>query len=279
MKHLFELDGDKYVPTDWARGPWDPALLHGGPPAALLAHALEEERNDSALWTTRITIDLLRPVRLAPLRTSRQVVREGKRIKLVDAFLHDGDTLVARASGLMLRRNADPAQSPASAAQLLVPSWEALPPRDVGHVGNLGDLDGGDTRLFHRGTEFRTVPKTQPDRNFAVWIRIPYLLLPDQPLAGLEYVAAISDYVNAAGTMAHPARRGFINADITLNLHREASGEWICMESISRPDHAGIATSAVSIHDAAGLLGSASSCCLANARPKHFGAAIGIAGE
>ena len=138
-------------------------------------------------------------------------------------------------------------------------------------VGNVGDR-----RLFHRGTEFRAVPRAAPGQSFAVWIRIPYLFLPDQALAPLEYVAAISDYVNAAGTMAHPARRGFINADITLNLHREPEGEWICMESVGRPDHAGIATSNVNLHDAAGLLGSASSSCLANPIPKHFGAEIRI---
>ena len=268
---LFVLENGKYLPTDWARGPWNPGLLHGGPPAALLAHALETEHGDPALWTTRITIDLLRPVRLAPLKVRTQLVREGRRIKLIDAFLQDGDTVVARASGLMLKRNSDAAERPASATHLLMPSWEGLAANVVGEVG--------DPRLFHRGTEFRPVPQTQPGQAFAVWIRLPYLLLPDQPLSRLAYTAATSDYVNAAGTMAHPTRRGFINADITLNLHRVPEGEWLCMESVGRPDHAGIATSNVNLHDAAGLLGSASCSCLANPISKHFGAEVGIAAE
>ena len=30
------------MPTDFARGPWDPNALHGGPVAALLARAVEK---------------------------------------------------------------------------------------------------------------------------------------------------------------------------------------------------------------------------------------------
>ena len=39
---LFVADGpDTWLPTDLARGPWDPNALHGGPSAALLARAVE----------------------------------------------------------------------------------------------------------------------------------------------------------------------------------------------------------------------------------------------
>jgi hypothetical protein len=34
---LFVPDGDALLPTDLARGPWNPAALHGGPTSALLA--------------------------------------------------------------------------------------------------------------------------------------------------------------------------------------------------------------------------------------------------
>ena len=35
------LDHDRYQPTDYARGPWDPRAMHGGAPSALLAGVLE----------------------------------------------------------------------------------------------------------------------------------------------------------------------------------------------------------------------------------------------
>ena len=44
------------------RGPWDPRALHGGPPGALLARAIEAAPTDgSPFEVTRITIELLRP--------------------------------------------------------------------------------------------------------------------------------------------------------------------------------------------------------------------------
>lgn len=267
---LFIFEDDKYRPTLWARGPWDPSTLHGGAPAALLAHVLEAERRDPALWTTRLTIDLLRPIRTAAAFTARtQIVREGRRIQLSDALLFDDDTLVARASGLMLRRSESAAEPTPSKNQRLMPSWEGLAPYAMGI--------GAEAQLFHRATEFRPVPKTHPEQPLAVWIRIPFSLLPDQPFTKLEYAAAISDYVNAIGSMAHPTRGGFINADITLNLHREPEGEWLCLESVARPDHAGLATSTVLLHDTAGLLGSVSACVLANGSPKGLGSATGLA--
>ena len=33
---IFIADGDRFVPTEHARGPWDPRALHGGAPAALI---------------------------------------------------------------------------------------------------------------------------------------------------------------------------------------------------------------------------------------------------
>ena len=270
MEPLFVFEHGKYRPTDRARGPWDPRMLHGGPSAALLAHALDAERRDPALWMTRITIDLLRPVRQTPLTVRTQMVREGKRIRLVDAFLFDDDILLARASGLMLRRTGSKLGMEAPARQRQIPSWETLAPYTIEFGNGVG--------LFHCGTEFRLVPKTHPEQALAMWIRIPYSLLPGQPLTRLEYTAAISDYANAIGNMANLTKGGFINADIALNLHREPEGEWLCMESVIRPDHAGIATSNVILHDAVGLLGSVSVSCLANPLPKGFGNGTGIAG-
>ena len=38
---FFELDGDQFRPTVLTRGPWRPEHQHGGPPAALMARAIE----------------------------------------------------------------------------------------------------------------------------------------------------------------------------------------------------------------------------------------------
>lgn len=260
MEALFTLEDGRYRPTLWSRGPWSPELLHGGPPAVLLARALEDARDDPDLLISRLTVDLMRPVRLAPLHTSVQRIREGRRIRLVDAFLHDGDTVVARATALMLKRNPDAPLVPAPPLPARLMSWQALKTRDVQKVGNM--TDESDTRLFHRGVDVRFVPRTTPDQPFAAWLRAPYGLLPGQGLTHFEHTVAAADYVSPIGSMANPPNRGFINADFTLTLSRDPTSEWLCFESLGRPDQAGIATSVVNLYDEAGLLGSIACSCL-----------------
>jgi acyl-CoA thioesterase len=47
----------------------------------------------------------------------------------------------------------------------------------------------------------------------------------------------------------------FINADITLYLHRPPEGEWLCLETTGRSSHEGIATGDGLMHDRSGLVG------------------------
>ncbi|MCZ7576472.1 MAG: hypothetical protein M5U18_05260 [Dehalococcoidia bacterium] len=44
---IFIREGDTFVPTELARSPWGPQLLHGGPPAGLLARAIEHAVHDA----------------------------------------------------------------------------------------------------------------------------------------------------------------------------------------------------------------------------------------
>jgi hypothetical protein len=72
---LYREDGNMLVPSELTRGPWDPNAQHGGGPAAVLARAIErcDPREDTAV--TRIALDLIRPIPLAPLRVDARLVR------------------------------------------------------------------------------------------------------------------------------------------------------------------------------------------------------------
>ena len=59
---VFHRDGERFVPTELARGPWDPNAQHGGPCAALLAGLLEQHDAGPPAHVARMTIELLRPV-------------------------------------------------------------------------------------------------------------------------------------------------------------------------------------------------------------------------
>jgi hypothetical protein len=74
---FFVTDGKSYVPTRLARGPWGPSIS-GNYVGGLLGRAAD-------LQPARLTMDLLRPVALKPLQMHSSVVRDGRRLRLVDA--------------------------------------------------------------------------------------------------------------------------------------------------------------------------------------------------
>ena len=75
---LFERDGSRYVPTQLARGPWNPNALHGGAPSALFATVCEPHDPGPAAFVARLTVELLRPVPLAPLELRVRTIRPGQ---------------------------------------------------------------------------------------------------------------------------------------------------------------------------------------------------------
>lgn len=101
---LFTRDGDVYHPTRLTEGPWSPDAQHGGPPAALLAGAIERARSEVEMLGARVTVELPRPVPLQPLRLRIQLVRPGRRVQLVEATLTHEDQEIVRALGLRVRR-------------------------------------------------------------------------------------------------------------------------------------------------------------------------------
>ena len=76
-------------------------------PAALLAH-LVERFEPSATQVARLTIELLRPVPLVPLRVETHMIRPGKKVQLVGASLFADDTEVVRASAWRIRTGRHP---------------------------------------------------------------------------------------------------------------------------------------------------------------------------
>ena len=101
---LFTPDGDRFVPTELSVGPWSPDALHGGPVAALLCRELETLRSPCPMRLTRITVELIRPVPVAPLWVISQVVREGSKVNIVEASLGREDGAeVAKVRGLRIR--------------------------------------------------------------------------------------------------------------------------------------------------------------------------------
>ena len=100
-------DGDAFVPTSMAKGPWG-SSISGNFIGGILGYGIEREAADRERQPARLTVDLVRPAAMEPLRVRASTVRQGRRLTLVDGEITQSDTVVARASAVFLRKGEQP---------------------------------------------------------------------------------------------------------------------------------------------------------------------------
>src|SRR3982075_358427 len=105
---FFTRDRDAFIPTKVANGPWDPNSLHGRVIIGLLAFAIERCHGAADFVPARLTVDMFRLPTLAPIEVKTKLVRDGLRIKVVEADFFSGGVNMARASCQLLRKTENP---------------------------------------------------------------------------------------------------------------------------------------------------------------------------
>jgi hypothetical protein len=250
---IFVLDGEFVIPTDLSRGPWTPDAQHGGPPAALLGRAIERFDGGEEMVVVRLTVELLRPVPIAPLLLATRLSRPGKKVQLIEASLLVAETRreVARATGLRIRRGHVPlpegtapygAPPPPSAGMVSRPPWAS-------QITYEGFHSGGAELRFVRGNFEEPGPAT-------AWIRLRVPLVAGEETSPLCRVAAAADFGNGISWLL--SRRDgyrFINPDLTIYLHRHPLGEWVGLESVTLPEPFGVGIAESRLYDERGPLG------------------------
>jgi hypothetical protein len=74
----------RYEPTRATESPWDRKAQHGGPPAALLAHVIDQTV-EGPLRIGRISVDMLGPIPLREVVVEVSVIKPGRRVHLTEA--------------------------------------------------------------------------------------------------------------------------------------------------------------------------------------------------
>src|ERR1700710_3013727 len=103
MNAIFRIDGNRAETSSNAAGPWDASMQHGSAPAALVTWAAEAIPTAVPMQIVRVTIDLLRPVPVAPLTFETEILREGRKILLCAIRLLANGVIVVRATVLKIR--------------------------------------------------------------------------------------------------------------------------------------------------------------------------------
>jgi hypothetical protein len=252
---VYLRDGDSFVATELARGPWDPNAQHGGAPSALLARAIERheahQQEGAPVRVARLTIELLRPVPLGRVEVSVRTLRPGRKVQLIEASLSAGGTQVARATGLRIREADRPLPEGAhedsrkdgtlpDPSQALAWTFERVGPLGFGAAVEFAPLVGGPGQVG-RAT---------------VWFRLRVPMVAGEETSPLMRVAAAADFGN--GISAVVDWNGgwmFINPDLTIHLSRYPRGEWVALEAVTHASDDGIGFAESALSDEDGRIG------------------------
>jgi Thioesterase-like superfamily len=226
-------------------------MLHGRLLGGLAARAVEGVGHDPELRVARLTVDMFRSPPMSALHVEARVVRDGRRVRVVDVSFRSADVEVARASALLLRTGPHP-----GGLTWRAPGWDAPRPETLSSPGD-GDTDGGwDIRLLSPGG-FWTAERKR------LWARDRWQLVAGEELSPVVRAALAADLPNP---LANSGTEGlqFINADLTLILGRLPTSEWIGLEVADHLGHDGIAVGSCTVYDTSGPIGWSSVCAITN---------------
>ncbi len=256
---VYVPDGDGFVATSLARGPWEPNAQHGGAPSALLARAVEHHEPDPALRVARLTIELLRPVPIGRIDVQTRTIRPGRKVQLVEASLHAAGVEVARAVGLRIREKPleVPGASRAGDRLEIGPDGERVTLARTGEDGfgsamEIVVVDGGIDQVGHA----------------TVWFRLRVPMVAGEPVSPLMRVAAAADFGNGISSVVDwDAGWLFINPDLTVHLSRYPAGEWVALDASTSPSGDGIGFAESALYDEQGRIGRSVQSLLFDRRP------------
>lgn len=238
---LYRPLGDgRYRAGPLTQGPWHPRRQHGGPVAALLAHAVEAhavERLAGDGWTVpQLTVDYLRPVPIGELTVVTETIRRGRRACSLLTTMTCDDVAVARARAWLV---APGSSEPAGAAAPPPP----LPPESS--YGRARFAFG-----FQRAVELRFVTGSLRERGPATaWALLRVPVVPGAAPSPLERTAAVADFATGISAEVDRSTHSYANLDLTLHLHRAPAGDWLCMSAATVIGPAGTGLCDTTLHD------------------------------
>jgi hypothetical protein len=251
---FFRIDGDHYVPTLASRGPWDPNSLHGRVIIGLLGAEIERRHGDTDFVPARLTVDMYRLPDLSPVEVTTRVVREGRRIKVIDAEFISGGKSAGRATCQLLRRTGAP-----EGRVWTPPDWDAPRPEDIPPPEPSSHPLGGMWAMRRIAGDWGTLGQKR------TWMSEVRELVEGRALTPFVRVAVAADFTSPFAN-AGDAGLKYINSDVTVYLHREPVGEWIGFEVMNHGATEGVAIGECFLYDVDGPIGSASCCALTQAR-------------
>ncbi len=226
-----------------AIGPWSAQHCHAGPVAGVVARALEQTIPDKMI--ARLTLELNSPVPAAGFSVHTELRSNRRNVATASAEIRDqaGQICVTAQSLHVAEKAYDHMPTPAIAP---------IAPPDGQSISNVLPTSVHDSQSFQnfvdvqlaKGEKLGIGPKT-------VWMTTPPLLA-NEPSAPIPNLCVLADCGNGLSYNASTTQMSFINADLTIHIHRRPASDILASQTISYWQTTGIGLSNSVLHDKSG---------------------------
>jgi Thioesterase-like superfamily len=263
VAYYLPLGNGRYEPTRATESPWDRKAQHGGPPAALLAHVIDQTV-EGPLRIGRISVDMLGPIPLREVVVEVSLIKPGRRVRLTEARMSvNGRVAVTARAWHIATGDRPPATGQEQAA------LSPLPPRPTPQHFYPGLDDWG----YGRSIEWRFTRGSLDSLGAAdVWARVRLPLVDGLTLTGQDRVLITADSANGL-SMSLPMQQWFsIPPTMTATLLRPPAGEWVHLACRTHLTEDGIGLAHADLFDANGFIGEVAQPLLVQKRTPDSGA-------
>lgn len=220
---MFVRDGDAFVGTILIQGGWNPHEANGAMTLALLGHCLEDVPSLVPMTISRFTADLVRPVPIGRrLRVVPTILREGKKIQVVQLQLLVDDVEHVRATALRLRDADLTGQGVPASTSTTRPADDLLRPDQATNYGEESRFLPG----FLQAVDMRRAPLSDGSGH-GTWVRLVVPVVAGEPIRPTTRLILGFDFTNLIGVAEHPETVTMINPDVTGHVLRPPIGEWV----------------------------------------------------
>ena len=241
---FYERTGDDtYVATDATSSPWDARMQHGGPPTALIAHAIASAHPRDDVRIARVASEFLGAIPIGTMRVRTRVARAGKRIEMIEASIEIGgrDAVTARVWRI--------ATQPEGSIPPGVTPPEPVPPvpddRPVPRWLNFGYANAVEWRFVHGG--YAPGPA-------AAWGRLRVPLVAGAETSPLERALVLADSANGISAELLMGPYLFVPPSLSIAVERYPAGDWVLLDARTTLMSDGIGATTLRLADERGWL-------------------------
>jgi hypothetical protein len=186
-------------------------------------------------------------VPIAALSVKTDVVRAGRKVQRLRAALLDanGEELVITTAVAL--RTSSPLPAPLGDHELPIPHPDASRPFTFPFFK--------DPMGYHRAVEVRIAEGEWGKGRTASWIRSRVPLVAGEPLSSLQRALIAADSASGLAVVLDKDEHSWLNADLTVALHRPPEGEWIGMDASTTVEPIGAGLTRARLWDTRGPVG------------------------